>query len=105
MSISGQKRAPQEQHSKVRQLELLLDLAAAISQAKESREIYLAAVRGLVHSLSADRAAVRIFDSNDVLRFEESVGLSEEYRAAVERRTPWRRGAVDVQPIVISDVL
>ena len=104
MSFSGQKRATQEQHSKLRQLELLLDLAAAISQAKEPREIYRAAVQGLVHYLSADRAAVRIFDPDDVLRFKESVGLSEEYRAAVEDRTPWQRGSVDVQPIVVSDV-
>jgi PAS domain S-box-containing protein len=105
VSISGQKRAPQGQHSTFQQLELLLDLAATISHAKESREIYRAAVQGLVHSLSVDRAAVMIFDPDDVLRFRESVGLSEDYRAAVEGHTPWRRGAVDAQPIVISDVL
>jgi len=105
MSFSGQKRALQQEHSKFRQLELLLDLAAAISQAKESGEIYRAAAQGLVHSLSADRAAVMIFDLDGVLRFKESVGLSDEYRAAVEGHTPWRRGAVDAQPIVVSDVL
>jgi GAF domain-containing protein len=105
MSISGQKGDPQEQHRKVRQLELLLDLAAAISQAKGPHEVYRAAVQGLVHSLSADRAAVRIFDRDNVLRFEESAGLSDEYRAAVEVRTPWQHGAGDVQPNVVSDVL
>jgi hypothetical protein len=52
-----------------------LDLAAAI---------YRAAVQGMVDSLSADRAAVRIFDLDGVLRFTESVGLSDEHRAAVE---------------------
>jgi len=104
MSSSGQKRAPQEQQSEVRQLELLLDLAAAISHAKGPHEIYRAAVRGLVHSLSADRAAIRIFDTDGVLRFKESVSLSEDYRAAVEDRSPWQRGTVDVQPIVVSDV-
>jgi PAS domain S-box-containing protein len=105
MSISGEKRDPQEQHRKVRQLELLLNLAAAINQAEEPGEIYRAAAQGLVDSLSADRSAVLIFDPDDVLRFKESVGLSEGYRAAVEGCTPWRRGAVDPQPIVISDVL
>ena len=105
MNISGKKRAPQEQHSKFPQLELLLDLTAAISQAKEPSEIYRAVAQGLVDSLSADRAAIMIFDPDDVLRFKETVGLSEEYRAAVEGHTPWRRGAVDAQPIVVSDVL
>jgi len=105
MSISGQKRAPQKQHSKVRQLELLLDLAATISQAKGPHEIYRAAVQGLGYFLSVDRAAVQIFDPDGVLRFKASVGLSEEYRAAVEGCTPWRRGAVEARPIVVSDVL
>src|SRR5689334_15645667 len=105
MSISGQKRAPLEQHSVARERELLLDLAAAISQAKEPHEVYRAAVQGLVHFLSVDRAAVEIFDPDDVLRFKESVGLSGEYRAAVEGCTPWRRDAVEAQPIVVSDVL
>jgi PAS domain S-box-containing protein len=100
-----QAKTSQGEHSTFQQLELLLDLAAVISQAKEAREIYRAAVQGLVHSLSADRAAVRIFDPDGVLRFKESAGLSEEYRAAAEARTPWRRGATDVQPIAVSDVL
>jgi PAS domain S-box-containing protein len=105
MSGSGQKRALKKQHSELRQLELLLDLAAVISQAKEPGEVYHAAAHGLVDSLSADRAAVRIFDPDDVLRFKASVGLSEEFRSAVIGHTPWRRGAVDAQPIAVFDVL
>jgi len=105
MSVSGKKGPFQEQYRTSGQLELLLNLSAAIGRAKESREIYHAAVQEMVQSHSADRAAVRFFDPDDVLRFKESVGLSEEYRAAVEGRAPWRRGAVDARPIVVSDVL
>jgi two-component system cell cycle sensor histidine kinase/response regulator CckA len=105
MSISGQKRALLKQQTKLGQLELLLELAGAISLAREPHEIYRAAVQGLVHALAADRAAVLMFDPDDVLRFKEWVGLSDEYRAKVEGHTPWRRGAGDAQPIAVSDVM
>jgi len=39
------------------------------------------------------------------LRFNEWVGLSEEYRAAVEGHTPWKRGSVEAQPITVSDAM
>ena len=97
MSTSGQKRrASQEPNREFRQLVLLLDLTAVISQAKEPGEIYQAVAQGLVDSLSADRAAVLIFDRDDVLRFKESVGFSEEYRDGIEGHTLWRRDAIDV---------
>ena len=105
MSISGQKRALVEQQPKLGQLELLLELAGTVSRARDPHEIYRAAVQGLVHALAADRAAVLIFDPDDVLRFKEWAGLSDEYRAKVEGHTPWRRGAGDAQPIAVPDVM
>jgi two-component system, cell cycle sensor histidine kinase and response regulator CckA len=105
MSIGGQKRAPQEQQTKLGQLELLLELAGTVSRAREPHEIYRAAVQGLVHALAADRAAVLIFDPDSVLRFKDWVGLSDEYRAKVEGYIPWPRGADDALPIAISDVM
>jgi GAF domain-containing protein len=86
-------------------LEPLFELASALSRAREPREIYSAAVDGLVQVLAADRAAVLIFDPDDILRFKEWVGLSEEYRAAVEGHTPWNRGSVEAQPIAVSDAM
>jgi two-component system cell cycle sensor histidine kinase/response regulator CckA len=103
MSLSGQKLALQEPQSKVRQLELLLDLTGAISRAPEPSEIYRAAAQGLVSALIADRAAVLIFDQDDVMRFKEWVGLSVKHRAAVEGHITWQRGARDALPITVSD--
>jgi len=80
MSISGQERAHRDHQSKFGQLELLFELASALSRAREPREIYSAAVHGLAQVLAADRAAVLIFDPDDVLRFKELV-----------RRVPCRR--------------
>jgi PAS domain S-box-containing protein len=104
MSFSGQRRASLEQQTKLRQLELLLDLAGTASHAREPHEIYRAAIQGLVHALAADRAAVLIFDPDNVFRFQEWLGLSDKYRAKVEGQTPWRRGLGDPQPIAVSDV-
>src|SRR5579864_3753481 len=103
MSISGPKPASQE--TKIRQLELLLDLAGAISRAQGTSEIYRVAAHGLVRALAADRAAVLIFDQDDVMRFKEWVGLSDEHRAAVEGHITWQRGAREPQPITVSDVM
>jgi signal transduction histidine kinase len=105
MSITGQKRAARDHQSKFGQLELLFELASALSRAREPHEIYSATVHGLAQVLAADRAAVLIFDSDDVLRFKEWVDLSQEYRAAVEGHTPWKRGSVEAQPIAVSDAM
>ena len=103
MSLSGQELAPQDPQSKVRQLELLLELTGAISRAQGPSEIYRAAAQGLVSALIADRAAVLIFDQDDVMRFKEWVGLSDKHRAAVEGHITWQRGARDALPITVSD--
>jgi PAS domain S-box-containing protein len=95
----------QEQQSRLRQLELLFQLAGAVSRAKEPREIYRAAAQGLVDALPVDRAAVLIFDPDGVMRFKSWVGLSDTYRAAVEGHTPWECGAHDAEPIAITDVM
>jgi PAS domain S-box-containing protein len=88
-----------------RQLQVLVELAGAVSRARDSADIYRAAVDGLIRALGADRASVLIFDAGGVMRFKSWVGLSDEYRAAVEGRTLWQAGAADAQPIAVSDVL
>ena len=107
MSFSGQKHAPWEPESKVRQLEPLLDLTGANHSCPSGRsEIYRAATQGLVGALIADRAAVLIFDQDDVMRFKEWVGLSDKHRAAVEGHiTFWQRGAREALPIAVSDAM
>ena len=87
------------------QLQLLFDLAGAVSRAQDAGEICRAAVEGLVRALAADRAGVLIFDEDGVARFKASVGLSGEYRTAVEGHSPWRQGSRDAQAIAIPNVL
>jgi PAS domain S-box-containing protein len=103
--ITEQKRAAKELQSKFGQVQVLFELAGAVSRAQKPSEIYRAAVQGLVRAVGADRASVLIFDPHDVMRFEAWIGLSDEYRVAVEGHTPWRRGVRDAQPIAVADVM
>ena len=102
MSTSGQESAPREPLSKVL---LLLDVVGAISRTQASRDIYRVAIHGLARALNADGAAVLMFDQDDLLRFTEWVGVADQCRAALDGHTPWQRGARDVRPIAVSDVM
>ena len=86
------------------QMQLLFRLATAVSHTQDPAEIYRAAVEGLTQLLGADRAAVRVFDSDGVLRFEEWKGLSERFRTEVEPHSAWPQGLADAEPIVAADV-
>jgi two-component system, cell cycle sensor histidine kinase and response regulator CckA len=88
-----------------RQLQVLVELAGAVSRARDSADIYRAAVDGLIRALGADRASVLMFEADGVTRFKSWVGLSDQYRAAVEGRARGKASATDAQPIAVSDVL
>src|SRR6266404_6749617 len=103
-STNQEVQAFDARHSRFGQLQLLFELAGAVSRAQDPSEIYVAAVQGLVRVMAADRASVLIFDPDEVIRFKAWIGLSDEYRAAVEGHSPWRRGARDAQPIAVTDV-
>lgn len=76
----------------------------AVSRADALEDIYAAALDELIRTVSADRAAVLLFDSNGVMRFKASRGLSDEYMRAVEGHTPWSPDDSNAQPIVVTDV-
>ncbi len=86
------------------QTRLLFDLTRSVSVARELEEIYDAALDCLAGSLGTDRAAILLFDHDDVMRFKAWRGLSDEYRAAVEGHSPWTRDTADPAPVLVSDV-
>jgi two-component system cell cycle sensor histidine kinase/response regulator CckA len=105
MASPDQKsRAHAKLHGELGQLQFLFELAEAVSRAQKPGEIYRAAVRGLVRVLGADRSGVLVFDQYGVMRFQAWIGLSNEYRQAVEGHTPWRQGTRDARPIAVPDV-
>ncbi len=83
----------------------LYHLLAALSRASALEDVYEAALTSLLTATAADRAAILLFDDHGVIRFTASRGLSNQYQAAVTGHSPWQRGTLDAQPVVVPDVL
>ena len=81
--------------AEVRRLRTLYQLLAALSQASALEEVYDAALTSLLNATVADRAAILLFDDDDVMRFKAWRSISAEYRAAVTGHSPWPRGTRD----------
>jgi PAS domain S-box-containing protein len=88
----------------VERLQTVYKLTGDMSRARGLHEIYEAALHGLERALATPRAAILLFDSDEVMRFKAWHGLSDTYRRAVEGHSPWSRDAVDPKPIVVHDV-
>jgi signal transduction histidine kinase len=87
-----------------RQQKALYGLVAAVNRASDLPEICKAAVEAVREAQGADRAAILLFDNDNVMRFKASAGLSEEYRRAVEGHSPWEAGDANPQPLLIDDM-
>lgn len=86
-------------------LSALYELLSSLTRAKSLVDVYQAATASLLAATEADRAAVLLFDSHGVMRFESWQGLSPEYRQAVTGHAPWPRGTQNAAPVVVADVL
>jgi PAS domain-containing protein len=86
------------------QIAVCLALTRAIGRTRTVEEIYGVTLDALSAGLGVARASILLFDSDGVMRFKASRGLSEGYRRAVEGHTPWTPDSVDPEPIVVDDV-
>ena len=84
-------------------LEGLWRLSQAVSRARSLPEILDEALDALDRTVSPDRAAILLFDADDVMRFVAWRGLSDAYRAAVEGHSPWSPDSADPRAIVVED--
>jgi signal transduction histidine kinase/ActR/RegA family two-component response regulator len=79
-------------------------LAQTLATATCPDDIFNAALQGLRAALGVERAAVRLFDADGILRFKAWPGLSDDYQRAVEGYTPWVANQPSPVPIVTPDV-
>lgn len=86
------------------QLEILYDLTSQMARGGPPEQVFDAAMDTLFRSMHCERAAILLFDAEDVIRFVAARGLSDAYRRAVEGHSPWSRDTVDAKPIVVPDV-
>jgi signal transduction histidine kinase len=84
--------------------EILFSFADAVIRAKDQDDIFAAALDAIERGLAAKRSSILVYDSDGVMRFKAWRGLSDGYRAAVEGHSPWKRDALNPQPILIPDV-
>ncbi len=82
----------------------LYDMLASVNRAAALPEIYEVSLDAILRCLGADRASILLHDSEHVMRFVASRGLSGEYRAAVEGHSPWANDARDAKPVCVDDV-
>lgn len=82
----------------------IYELAMQVNRADDITEILDAAVASIMRSQSADRAAILLCDTDGVMRFKSSCGLSVEYQRAVEGHSPWKCDDPKPQPICMNDV-
>ncbi len=86
-------------------LRTLYQLLTALSRANALEDVYSAALASLLEATAADRAAILLFDDEDVIRFKAARGISVAYQRAVTGHSPWPRGARNASPVLVPDVL
>jgi PAS domain S-box-containing protein len=104
VDITEHRRQAAELRARGQQQHLLYELATAVNRAEALGELYTKAVSTIIKALNADRASVLIFDDDGHMRFKAWDGLSDSYRRAVERHSPWTRDTRDASPIIVPDV-
>ena len=105
MSISVASRDGRPALLLIDQLEAVAAMSDAVGSAADVEDIYRAGLDALLQALPIDRAAILVFDDDDVMRFKAWSSLSADYRRSVEGHTPWTRGQRGAQPVLVADVL
>ncbi|MBP6879315.1 MAG: PAS domain S-box protein [Phenylobacterium sp.] len=72
--------------------------------AKSDEHIHDAALSAICEALECERASILLFDDDGIMQFVAWRGLSEAYREAVSGHTPWSRGQLDAEPILVEDI-
>jgi PAS domain S-box-containing protein len=75
-----------------------------VANATSLQDVYDGALDCLHETLGVKRAAVLVYDEQDVMRFVAWTGLSDAYRSAVEGHSPWSRDDPGPRSQLVGDV-
>ena len=98
------QKASESLRRQLEHLQSIYKIADAVNRSRALDEIFQAALDSLESALQVSRAAILLFDSDGVMRFQAWRHLSDAYRAAAEGHSPWAPDAPNPQPIFIADV-
>jgi PAS domain S-box-containing protein len=104
VDLTERERADATRSEAVRQQGALYELSQRHQEVKTLHEIYDAALDAILTALRCDRAAILLYDQQQVMRFVAWRGLSQKYRKLVEGHSPWKPDVENPQPIGITDV-
>ena len=104
VDLTERERAEATRSEAVRQQGALYELSQRHQEAKTLDEIYDATLDAILTALPCDRAAILLYDQQQVMRFVAWRGLSQKYRKAVEGHSPWQPDVENPQPVCIADV-
>ncbi|HHM02690.1 MAG TPA: PAS domain S-box protein [Caldithrix abyssi] len=102
--ISERRQAARLLDLRMKQLEILLKLSGSINQADSPEAIFTFALNALKDGLGVERASILLMDENREMQFVDWVGLSEEYRTAVQGHSPWKPASRNPKPLYITDL-
>ena len=80
-TIADQQMTEDRLHLQLARLKLMYDFVSALNAAHTVNEIYQIALNAICAALQTDRAAVMIVDSQQSLRYQESINISEDYKS------------------------
>lgn len=102
--ISDRSRNEAELKRRYEELQAVYRLTEMATEATAIEDVYKAALDAIQMALGAQRASILLFDPDGIIRFKAWVGLSDEYRAAVEGHSLWSANHPTPQPIIMDDV-
>ncbi|NUN68089.1 MAG: PAS domain S-box protein [Bacteroidetes bacterium] len=102
--ISARKQMEQDRERQYDELRLLYAFVRDIARDQSEAPIYRHAVEYLAAGMRCPKASILLFDAHGVMQFMDAVGLSDGYKTAAARHSPWSIDTEDPQPIFVADV-
>ena len=83
-TIADQQMTEDRLNLQLTRLKLMYDFVSALNTAQTISEIYQIALSGIGAALRTSRLGILIADSTYSLKYQESTGLSENYKRSIE---------------------
>lgn len=83
-TIADQQMTEDRLNLQLKRLKLMYDFVASLNAAQTIDEIYKIALNGICPALRTSRAAVIVTDNYRRLKYQESLGISNEYKQSIE---------------------
>jgi PAS domain S-box-containing protein len=102
--ISDRKRSEETLARRAREQAALYRFTDRLHRADALAQVYDAGLDAIIDALGCNRAAILLLDEGGIMRFTGWRGLSTAYRNAVDGHSPWQRGELNPQPVLVEDV-